>query len=126
MRRRWKEALEARIGLTQPIRTAMFHCKGSDCLSVKSRELMAAAHIVCTPGQLQRDYANKIRGNLPAMKSDREIAKHYSLMAIAAMVAILLRIGNLPHEEKLRAQYEVAIKAEKERVKELAHSSVAA
>lgn len=122
-----KLALKGCFESTQSIRTAMTWCKANGFRSLEARLAIAAAHIVCTPGRVQRDYADNIRGDLLALQgSDREMARLYSHMAVKAMEAIVARMGNLAHEEKLSKEYAYAIKVEKALCKELERSSVAA
>jgi hypothetical protein len=124
---RLEAELESGRPTIQSIRSAMIRCSASDSSPVEERLAVAAAHIVCTPGQLQRSYADRIRGDLLSMNgSDRALASHYSKLAIATMKLITAHMGNgkLTHEEKLRTEYASAIKAEEALLKALEHERV--
>ena len=120
-------ALLAGRSNTGDIRSAMARCRVSEDSPIEERLAVAAAHIVCTPGELQRGYADHIRGDLLAMTgNDRALACLYSDIAITAMSVIVAHLGNMAHEEKLRMEYDFAIKAEKVLLRELIRERVSA
>lgn len=128
--RNLRMALEACVGSTGPIRTALTICTrdfNNDIRSFEGCLAIALSHIVCGPEPQHRSYANTFRQDLSSMKGyAQETEETYLQIAIKAMEAVLSRTASHTLlEQLLRRQYQEAIDIEQTRLNELTRQDVA-